>query len=93
MKDKKLYKKALYKWGQYAQMDIMVEECAELIKAFMKYRRYPNNPVVADNVCEEMVDVEIMIEQWKLIFGKHDFNHIKEAKLKRLESLINDSQL
>ncbi|GAI78537.1 unnamed protein product, partial [marine sediment metagenome] len=68
MKNEELYKKAIEKWGYELQINMCIEECAELIKALMKGRRNPKNPNLVDDILEEMVDVEIMIEQLKLIF-------------------------
>jgi len=96
MNKKLLYKKAIKKWGQYAQMDIMAEECAELIKAVMKLRGYPNRQIVVDDLLEEMADVEIMLEQLKIIFNykySNDavdmFKDTKRRKLERLEKQLN----
>jgi hypothetical protein len=36
MTKKQIYKKALIVWGRTSQMDMLVEECAELIKAMQK---------------------------------------------------------
>ena len=91
-----LYERAIKKWGEAAQIDIAVEECAELIKALVKCTRKTNGSTIID-ILEEMADVEIMLEQLKLIFN-YDFQFtiptskfyaIKDAKLKRLEKRLN----
>lgn len=90
-----LYAKALHTWGIAAQMDMAVEECSELIKALMKRKRNPNNPVTVDNILEEMADVEIMLEQLKVMYdykysndAVSSFDNIKQMKLKRLRMLL-----
>lgn len=45
------------------QLEQTVEECAELIQAIKKYKRYPANPTVYRNLIEEITDVEVMLEQ------------------------------
>lgn len=58
---KALYAKALIKWGLDAQLNMLQEECGELIVAINKLRRskYRRKSYVA----EEAVDVKILIEQ------------------------------
>lgn len=92
MLEKDIYKSALKMWGKDAQLQMVVEECSELIKAVMKYKRNPNNKTV-DDVIEEMADVEIMLSQLKIIFetgkfGCFTFYIFKNKKLKRLENLV-----
>lgn len=50
-------------YGFEGQRDILVEECAELIKAVSKIKR--NGGAVSGNFLEELADVSIMIEQMK----------------------------
>lgn len=94
MKSEYLYRKALNTWGQLAQIDMAVEECAELIKALCKWKRGLDNETV-DPLLEEMADVEIMLEQLKMIYnykysnGAIDkFKDIKRQKLERLEKRL-----
>ena len=44
-----------------SQIDILQEECAELVQAVSKYKRGGDKPI--SNMLEEMADVSIMIEQ------------------------------
>lgn len=48
-------------YGEGAQLDILQEECAELIQAVSKIRR--ETPNAYDNFIDELADVSIMIEQ------------------------------
>ena len=90
MEKEQIYKKAIIAWGIHAQLDMAVEECAELIKAIQKRKRITDMPMLVDSILEEMADVEIMLEQLKVIYDYSDivsksrFEQLKEFKLKRL---------
>ena len=84
---KELYQKAIEVWGDAAQQLMIVEECAELIQAIMKsFRGYE---AVAE-ICEEIADVEIMIEQMRIIFDEIFIDACKEEKLERLVKRIKE---
>lgn len=87
----KMYDEAIRLWGEEAQIDMMIEECSELIKALCKNKRRPKSFEVLYNICEEINDVDIVLGQMKRIFdveGKQS-SKIKEEKLKRLKEKIN----
>lgn len=73
--------KAITKYGAEAQEGVAQEECAELIQAISKkHRGKPHN------ITEEIADVEIMLEQLKIINGCEDeVKEIRKQKIKRLE--------
>ena len=52
------------------QEDIAVEELAELQKAILKHRRY-NSKETEQSIFDEIADVEIMLEQLKIIYSCH----------------------
>lgn len=84
MNKEELYKLAIARYGNEAQVNQGIEEMAELIQAVNKFRR---KPVIEnlENIAEEIVDVEIMLEQYKIIFGATlPVNRIKSNKLQRL---------
>lgn len=92
MKKTDLYKKAVQKWGKTAQITMAIEECGELVTVLAKRDRCSNGATV-DKIIGEMVDVEIMLEQLKLIFadGKFacfTFEIFKRKKLQKLEELL-----
>lgn len=64
-----LYRKALLKWGEGKQLDMIVEEASELIKAVQKFKRDPNarTALGTHGIVEELADMEIMIGQAKLM--------------------------
>ena len=74
-----LYIAARNKWGADAQMIQLIEEMAELTIAILHKRRKVG---LEESVIEEMADVEIMLEQAKLIVNQPKaFDRYKERKL------------
>jgi NTP pyrophosphatase (non-canonical NTP hydrolase) len=82
---KEIYTQALVKWGRTFQMDMLVEECAELIKAVQKLNHRHGDVL---DVVEELADVEIMCEQMRLIFNPVKIDEMKTEKLARLERIL-----
>ena len=64
-----------------------MEECAELIQAISKYRRYGDNQ---QSVAEEIADVLIVIEQVKHICKLTDYSIdlIRAEKMNRLREML-----
>ena len=82
-----LLNKAIHKFGMRNQMIVTMEECAELQKEISKYLRGQPNPAA---LAEEIADVEIMLEQLKLIADCHyKVTDAKEKKLQRLADRID----
>ena len=87
---KKLYRDAWDKWGKHAQMDMISEECAELIVEVHHLKRARS--VNFHAIVEEMADVGIMIEQFLSIYGLFPlYKNYVEKKLKRLERKLDDN--
>jgi len=90
--EQKLYKSAINKWGKEIQIEIAIEEMAELIKALQKIKRSSGQTTewmsLIHNVCEEIADVEIMIEQLKIIYPYSIIMDFKTAKLERLKERL-----
>ncbi|MEA3363514.1 MAG: antitoxin, partial [Thermodesulfobacteriota bacterium] len=61
-----LYQATLAKWGEDAQYDQAVEECAELIAALKHFRR---GKVDQQAVIDELADVTLMLGQLTWMFG------------------------
>lgn len=89
MVKEEIYKDALETFGKPHQIMMLLEEMSELQQAVCKYQRYGDN---IQNVYEEIVDVEIMLEQMKMIFEADNslLNRIKEDKLNRLSGYIKN---
>lgn len=56
-------------YGKNPQIDMAIEECSELQKALLKERRGKGT---VDDIIDEIADVQIMIEQLKIIFNCDD---------------------
>ena len=82
MNEKRILKRAVDSFGLENQINMLVEECSELIDAISKHKR---NRVGMESVIEEMADVEIMIDQIK-IYCKliKETSNMREEKLERL---------
>ena len=82
-------KKAICKYGKQAQLDVAVEEMAELTKEIIKSKRGASN---YHQIVEELAYVYIMMTQIRLIYGIYDEElinamHLKIAHLeKRLQN-------
>lgn len=86
--NKEILKKAIDTFGENAQQDMVIEECSELIKAILKYRRN-NSASNCKNIIEEIADVEIMCEQLKMMFECEDeVNKQIEYKINRLKARL-----
>ena len=83
---KKLYSRALAKWGFPAQATMVMEECAELINAMCKLER---GRITEDEVITEIADVMIMCEQMATHFGTVKVELEKDRKLQRLKERLN----
>ena len=89
------YKKAVEKFGEVHQMIKSFEEISELNLAIARIMNDFTTDKITDqhfdNLCEEIADVEIMIEQLKIIFDCHAIiETVKKQKIERLKGLIDD---
>jgi len=86
-----IYEQILKTWGIDAQLGMVQEECAELIKAINKRRR---GDATDAEVIEECVDVELMINQMREFFkdDSSTWDRIKTEKLERLKVLLQENQ-
>ena len=75
--------KIIMSYGVDSQVDMAVEECSELIKALMKYRRN-SGTTAREAVIDELADVQIMLEQMKIIFFcESEVNQRIDYKIRR----------
>lgn len=95
----KQYEEALYAaidtYGREAQTDMCIEECSELIKALLKYRRLPledrlntRGMKILKNIQEEIADVQIMLWQMEMLYGYGCVDGEIEEKIDRLKERI-----
>ena len=83
--------RAIQHYGETAQIDMAIEEMAELTKALCKVKRAATgaeSAAAVANVIEETADVQIMLDQLRLIFARST-DEIEEEKLRRLLTRIN----
>lgn len=79
---------AINTYGAQAQEMVLLEEMSELQKEICKYWRGRDNTRA---IAEEIADVEIMLEQMKMIFQCADAVSLyRIQKLKRLERRLSE---
>lgn len=83
-----IVQRAIEVYGEYRQVDQAIEEMCELIKALLKVRRFAQDSML--NVAEEIVDVQITLDQPKIMYGWD--SDIETVKLARLQRRILDAQ-
>ena len=85
-------KKIADNYGLFSQMWQTAEECSELIQALNKYQRAArivenvnmDERETIHNICEEIADVTIMLEQLRYLFDiDDDFKVMYEKKIQR----------
>ncbi|TLM67936.1 MAG: antitoxin [Deltaproteobacteria bacterium] len=85
MSYRELYLATLQKWGEEAQYDQAVEECAELIASLKHLRR---GRVDRTAVAEELADVYLMVGQLVYMLGEETVAAAVERKIARLRELL-----
>jgi NTP pyrophosphatase (non-canonical NTP hydrolase) len=93
MKDEKtkVLEKAIDTFGTDMQLNVAVEELAELTKEICKYKRGADNLL---HIIEEMADCYIMLEQMKIIFalGSTVIADAASRKIERLERRLEEAE-
>lgn len=88
----KVYIKALETYGEEAQINMVFEEMAELQKELCKYLRKKDTRNKIDlipSIAEEIADVEIMLDQMKLLFEiDNAVEKFKTMKVDRLKERL-----
>lgn len=74
--------------GLEAQLEQTIEECSELILAIQKYKRHGKkddgfNTYYLAKIGEEVVDVDIMVQQLKILIEGFDFENYTYHQLER----------
>ena len=92
MTDRKVLEKAISVYGPHLQKVVAIEEMSELTKEICKEIRNGEEVYSIINLIEEIVDVSIMLEQLKMIYGGDDlYKFVYNQKMNRLrERLGND---
>jgi NTP pyrophosphatase (non-canonical NTP hydrolase) len=93
-----LYKRVIDEYGRESQVDNVIEEAAELIHAICKHKRkaaqgtFPGPEL--DAVVEEIADMQIALDQAKLIYcgqspeAEKAFEDVKRRKLEKLAAKL-----
>ena len=89
MIDKKYLQKAIDLWGLDSQLDMLTEECGELISAVNKFKR---SRIEQEKLAQEIVDVELMCMQIKEIIDSDVYESILKYKVERFINLLHESE-
>ena len=84
-----IFRSAIETYGAVMQITVAFEEMSELQKELCKHLRGSGSK---ENIAEEIADVEIMIEQMKMIFNcETAVLQVREKKVKRLKERIEQN--
>ena len=73
---------------------VAMEECAELIQAISKVRRYGFIGQYKDNLIEEIADVSIVIREIMMMFGiaDDDIAEFIDSKIQRIKKRLDKTE-
>lgn len=93
MDNKEVFLKAIEVWGDRSQLEMAQEESTELALAIRKFMRQ-STPERFSDLCGEIADVEIMIEQLKLMLPDSQklVDEFKVFKINRLKDRLDKLQ-
>ena len=87
--EKDIFRSAIDTYGSVMQITVAFEEMSELQKELCKHLRGSGSQ---ENIAEDIADVEIMIEQMKMIFNcEADVLQVREEKVKRLKERMEQN--
>lgn len=86
----KLYESAVREWGEGAQIDMVGEECSELVTEIFHYWRGRSDET---DLAEEAADVEVMLEQLRVVLGDEMIDTAKDEKLYRLKDRLREEDV
>lgn len=89
--NKETYKKVIDTYGKDKQLDVVIEEMSELTKEICKFKRGQDNH---QQIVEEIADVEIMLQQLKMICDVKcsELEGVKYQKTERLGERLNSDK-
>lgn len=78
--------------GVVLETVIAMEECAELIQAISKVKRYGFAGEYRDNLVEEIADVDIVITELLMAFNvsEDEFFSVLDRKIQRIKSRLEE---
>ena len=90
--ERAVLKAAIDKYGNDSQLAVAQEECAELIQAISKLKRAGNSDhpgraakAALNHLMEEHADVQIMLDQIRIMFPSKAYDTIRAQKIARLQ--------
>lgn len=89
MDNRPLYIKAIEKFGHQAQVIQFIEELNECAAALA---RCLNGKTGEIDAMEEIADVEIMVEQARLLFDSEEIEAQKQFKIERLKKYLREKK-
>lgn len=93
MTEIEVLRRTLRKNGVSEQLTVAMEECAELIQAISKIKRYGKESALINNLAEEIADVQIITNELLLIFGcKVTATTWKKYKLEQMEKRLEETE-
>lgn len=82
----------IYYYGRNNQLDILQEECAELIQAVSKIRR--GTPGADEHFIDEMADVSIMLAEFLADFDDDEkteyYKKVNEKLTRQLDRIVKE---
>ena len=98
---KDILEEALELYGEDLQLQLVIEECSELIEVVSKYLRakrynerfsnpnFQNQTILKNKIPEEIADVQIMLKQLvMMLYCDEEVEMAKDIKLRRLKENI-----
>jgi hypothetical protein len=91
-----LIQKALSKWGGKRQLIVLMEECGELVQAASKILRETPEGITdieaSTNFIEELIDVELMVDQFRAMIPPVVLKDMESRKLTKLSQTLESIQ-
>lgn len=90
-----VFRRCIQEYGPRSQIDVMIEEASELIKALLKWRRAKNRYLITarDCIIDELADVRIMVRQMEIFFQAEDEVEKRiDYKVKRQQKRLEERE-
>ena len=87
------YEKCLSTLGCESQILMCIEEMSELTKELCKFYRYGKSECseeLKNHICEEIADVQNMVDEMQYIFGIEKVDEIRKQKIDRVEKRLKE---
>jgi len=96
MENKDLMLDVVEKWGEEAQMDMIIEKSLLLAIAIQKLKRVERKEdqlsynTSYNEVCERVADMRLMVEQAEFLFNTTEINNHYKNKVEHLIQALNE---